>query len=239
MLIFSLVQLPVHLRHPRLAISATQPAKSRAVQHLAFRPPCQTRIGELRRRIHDVVFLADGCAGHPQLFSPPSASRSRRPWCAVSRGIRRRPSARASPITCCCQSALSLRCSLCRVGHKILNHALRHKEQRQDKADWQQQVIGDARQVHPEVADGLRRMPRDTAHQGRRDRDADGGGKKVVDGQRNHLREIRHRGFAAVALPIRVRGEADGGVKGQMLRQRAELLRVEWQISWAVLGWRR
>ncbi len=75
----------------------------------------------------------------------------------------------------------------------------------------------------------VRRVPRDAAHERAGDGDADGGGEKVVDGQRDHLREIRHRGFAAVALPVGVGGEADGGVERQMLRQRAELLRIERQ----------
>ena len=99
-----------------------------------------------------------------------------------------------------------------------------------DDADRQQQIIGDARQIHPEIADGLRRVPRDAAHERGGDGDADGGGKKVVDGQRHHLREIGHRGFAAVALPVGVGGEADGGVEREMLRQRAEFLRIQRQI---------
>ena len=75
----------------------------------------------------------------------------------------------------------------------------------------------------------VRRVPRDAAHQRAGDGDADGGGKKVLDGQRDHLREIRHRGFAAVTLPVGVGGEADGGVERKMLRQRAEFLRIERQ----------
>ena len=116
-----------------------------------------------------------------------------------------------------------------RVRFEILNHALRHEKQREHEADRQQQIISDARHVHPEVADGRGRVPRDAAHERRRDRHADGGGKKVVDRQRDHLREIRHRGFAAVALPVGVRREADGGVERQMRRQRAEILRIERQ----------
>ena len=61
-------------------------------------------------------------------------------------------------------------------------------------------------------------MPRDAAHQRRGDGDAHRGGGEVVDRQRHHLREIGHRGFAAVALPVGVGGEADGGVERQVRR---------------------
>ncbi len=117
-----------------------------------------------------------------------------------------------------------------RVRLEILNHALRDEEQREHKADRQQQIISDARQIHPEVADGRGRMPCYAAHQRGGDGDTGGGGKKVVDGQRDHLREIRHRRFAAVALPVGVRRETDGGVKREMFGQRAEMLRIERQV---------
>ena len=45
----------------------------------------------------------------------------------------------------------------------------------------------------------------------------------------DHLREIGHGGFAAVALPVGVGGEAHGGVERQVRAQRAEALRIERQ----------
>ena len=82
-----------------------------------------------------------------------------------------------------------LRFNECRrcVGLEILNHALRDKKQRKHEADRQKQIINDARQIHPEVADGRGRVPRDAAHERCRNGNADGGGEKVVDGQRDHL----------------------------------------------------
>ena len=41
------------------------------------------------------------------------------------------------------------------VRLEILNHALRDEKQRIHDANWQQQIISDAREVHPEVADGF------------------------------------------------------------------------------------
>ena len=114
-----------------------------------------------------------------------------------------------------------------RVRLEVLNHALRHEEDREYEADGQQQVVGDAHEVHPEVAERLRRMPREGAHERRRDADADGAGGEVVDGQRDHLREIRHRGFARVALPVGVGGEADGGVEREVRTERAKSLWIE------------
>ena len=115
------------------------------------------------------------------------------------------------------------------VGLEILNHALRHQHDRKHQADRQQQIISDAHQVHPEIAEQLGRMPRDAAHQRRGDGDAGGRRAEVVNHQRDHLREIGHGGFAAVALPVGVRREADGGVERQIRRQRAKALRIERQ----------
>ncbi len=67
-------ELPVHLRHSAAAgYSAAQSAKTRravAASRVQHRRQLhhEHELAELRRRIHDVVFLADGRAGHPQLF---------------------------------------------------------------------------------------------------------------------------------------------------------------------------
>ncbi len=72
-------------------------------------------------------------------------------------------------------------------------------------------------------------MPRDAAHERRGNRNAGGGGGEVMDGQRDHLREIGHGGFTAVALPVGVGGETDGGVEREMRGERAKPLRIERQ----------
>ena len=71
-----------------------------------------------------------------------------------------------------------------RVRLEILDHALRHEEHGEHEADRQQQVICDAHEVHPEVAEGLGRVPCHAAHERRGEADADGGGDEVVNRQR-------------------------------------------------------
>ena len=102
------------------------------------------------------------------------------------------------------------------VGAEVLDHSLRDQHDREDHANGQQQVIGGPHQVHPEVAERPGRMPRDAPHQRRREGDARGGRDEVMDHQRHHLGEIGHGGFAGVALPVGVGGEARGGVEGQV-----------------------
>ena len=59
-----------------------------------------------------------------------------------------------------------------RIGMQILNHALRAKNQCRNDRDRQQDVQGRPRHVDPEVADGLDRLARESAHQRNRDRRA-------------------------------------------------------------------
>ena len=110
-----------------------------------------------------------------------------------------------------------------------MNHALRHEEDREDHADGEQQVIVDAHQVHPEVADGFDRVPRNAANQRRGDGDAGGGGNEVVKGQPDHLREIGHHGFAHITLPVGVGREAHGRVEREIRSQRSEPLGIQRQ----------
>jgi hypothetical protein len=58
-----------------------------------------------------------------------------------------------------------------------------------------------------------------------------GGRHEVLDGQAQHLGEIAHRRLAAVALPVGVRREADGGVERRVGRHRAEPLGVQRQAA--------
>ncbi len=113
------------------------------------------------------------------------------------------------------------------VGLEVLDHTLRDQEQRGDQAKGQQQVVGEAHEIDPEIAHRFRRMPGDAAHERRRDGDADRRGKEIMAGQRDHLREIRHGRLAAVALPVGVGGEAGRGVEGEVVGQTREFLRVE------------
>ena len=89
-----------------------------------------------------------------------------------------------------------------RVGLEVLNHALRHEEDREDQANAKQQVVNDAHEVHPEIAERSGRMSRDAPHQRRCQSNADGCGGEILDDQPDHLREIRHGAFAAIVLPV-------------------------------------
>src|SRR6266850_234412 len=57
--------------------------------------------------------------------------------------------------------------------------------------------------------------------------DADSGGGEIVIGQTRHLREIAHRGFTDVSLPVCIRGERCCGAKRQCGVHVWKFLRVE------------
>ena len=115
------------------------------------------------------------------------------------------------------------------VGFEILNHALRHQKQREHQAHGDEQVVGDADEVGPKTAEGPGILARDAAHEGGGDADAGGSGGEIVDGQPDHLGEIRQGRFTAVALPVGVGREARGGVERERRREPGEILRVERQ----------
>jgi hypothetical protein len=50
-----------------------------------------------------------------------------------------------------------------------------------------------------------------------------------VECESRHLREVAHRDFARVVLPVSVCGEADGRVERQIGRDGVEPLWIEWQ----------
>ena len=115
------------------------------------------------------------------------------------------------------------------IGAERLRHALPDQEQRVDDADRQQHIERAAGQIDPEIADGARRRAREAADQRHGDRDAGRGREEVLVRQAQHLREIGHRAFAAVVLPVGVGDEADRGVEGEVRRNRGLPCRVERQ----------
>ena len=60
----------------------------------------------------------------------------------------------------------------------------------------------DAHQIDPEVAHRAGLVPRDAAHQRRRDGDAERRRPEVMAGQTDHLREVTHRVLAGVACQL-------------------------------------
>ena len=115
---------------------------------------------------------------------------------------------------------------------EVLDHTLLHEQQRQQQRRRQQHVQRAAREIDPEVAQPTTRLftaPRDAAHQGNRNAETNRGRHEVVERQLCHLREVRHRRLAAVALPVRVGGERHRCLERLASRQRREFLRVERQ----------
>ena len=105
------------------------------------------------------------------------------------------------------------------IGAERLRHALPDQEQRDDDADRQQDVERAAGDIDPEIADrSWTECARKTADQRNREHDAGRRRQEVLMRQAEHLREIGHRAFAAVVLPVGVGDEADGGVEGEIRR---------------------
>ena len=115
------------------------------------------------------------------------------------------------------------------VGVEVLDHALADQEHGEDQRDRQQHVERDAGQIDPGVADGLGRVAGETADQGDDDDDAGGGGEEVLHRQAQHLGQVAHGRFAAIALPVGVGDEADGGVEGRIRADVGHRLRIERQ----------
>ena len=115
------------------------------------------------------------------------------------------------------------------VRFQVLHDPLRNQRQSVNNAHWQQQPQRRPRHVHPKVANRFFFPPSNAAHERNGQRNAHGCRNKIVICEPRHLGEIAHRGFARVILPICIRGERGGGVEGQVLRNRAKLLRIQRQ----------
>ena len=112
---------------------------------------------------------------------------------------------------------------------EVLDHPLGDQEDRVEKAYGEQQVQRHPHKIHQEVAHRFDGMPGDPPHERRGHGDSGGGGGEIVDGEGDHLGEVRHRRLPAVALPVRVRRETDRRVEGEVLAHGTEALRVERQ----------
>ena len=101
------------------------------------------------------------------------------------------------------------------VGLERLHHALRNQQQGHNDRQRQQDIERAADQVDPEVADRGAGASHEAADQRHQHGHAGGGRDEILHRQAEHLRQVAQRGLAAVALPVGVRGEADGRVDGQ------------------------
>ena len=116
-----------------------------------------------------------------------------------------------------------------RVGAEGLDDALRDEDEREHERERQQDVERRPREIDPEVADRLGGAPREPADEGGQRRHPGGGRDEVLHGEPQHLGQVAHGRLAAVALPVRVGAEADGGVERRIGRHGTESLRVQGQ----------
>jgi hypothetical protein len=115
------------------------------------------------------------------------------------------------------------------VGLERLHDTLRDEDQCQDEGQGQQDVEGRPRQINPEVTDRRRRAPAEPPDEGHQRRHPGRRRGEVLHGEAQHLGEIAHGALAAVALPVRVGGEAHRGVERRVRRHRRQPLRIERQ----------
>ncbi len=116
-----------------------------------------------------------------------------------------------------------------RVLVERLRHALAHQHERQDDRQRQQDVDRRADEIGPEVADAARFLAGEAADQRDEHRHSGGRRDEVLHGEPEHLREVAHRRFAAVTLPVGVRGEARRGVERGIRTDGGHRLRIERQ----------
>ncbi len=114
-----------------------------------------------------------------------------------------------------------------RVGLEVLHDTLRNENQRDDEADRQQNPQERARKIDPEISNCLHFAACDSANDRNRECDSDRSGREVVVREPSHLREIAHRRFRHVGLPVRVCGERCRGAPCEIGRDVGELLRIE------------
>ena len=116
-----------------------------------------------------------------------------------------------------------------RMAFERLHDALRYEDDREHDRQRDEHVERAPREVHPEAAEVARGLAREATNQ----RDEDGHARRrrheVLHGQREHLRQVAHRRLAAVALPVRIGGEAHGRVERDLGCHRSERVRVEWE----------
>ena len=119
------------------------------------------------------------------------------------------------------------------IRTEILNHALRYEDERNTIESGIRHVERRAGEVDPEVADGLRRAARESAHKRNGGGDAGRRGSEVMNGEPHHLREVTDGRLGRVGLPVGIGREADGGIECQVRADQfsTEALRIERQPS--------
>ena len=98
-------------------------------------------------------------------------------------------------------------------GAPGLNASFADQNERKDEGNGEEEPKIDANHVNPEVAEILCFRARKAANHNEGDGNARTRGNKVLHRKADRLRERGKRSFAAVALPVRVRDEGDGGIE--------------------------
>ena len=125
------------------------------------------------------------------------------------------------------------------IGPKVCTTPCETSTQRQHQRQRQQDVERAAGQIHPEVADGPGGVARKPARQRDQHRHAGGRRDEVLDRQAEHLGQVAQRGLAAVALPVGVGGEADGGVEGESAETAPKPCGLSGRKPWSLAAGRR
>ena len=89
-------------------------------------------------------------------------------------------------------------------GVEVLDGAAGDQKDRADERDRQKDAEVTAHEVNPEVTELIRAVAGNTADDHDSHADSDGGRNEVLERHAQHLREMGHRRFTAVRLPVRV-----------------------------------
>ena len=110
-----------------------------------------------------------------------------------------------------------------------LDDTLRHQRHREHDRQRQEHMHDAANEIDPEIADCPGGRAGEPADQRYQDGHPHRRRHEVLHRESQHLRAVAHRRLAAVALPVRVRHETDGGVERRIDRYRRQTRGIERQ----------
>ena len=117
----------------------------------------------------------------------------------------------------------------CGIGAEGLGRSLLDQDQGEDEAHGEDDIEGAPGQIYPEVTQLVGFPAGNSPDEGDHDGQPRGRAHEILHRQARHLGQVAHGGLAAVELPVGVGDEADGGVEGQVGRNRALARRVQGQ----------
>jgi hypothetical protein len=115
------------------------------------------------------------------------------------------------------------------VRAKILRDALPRQRHAARDGERQQNVETGAREIDPAVAQAVGLLANEGTDERDRGGESNRGRDEVGPREGRHLREVAHRAFARVGLPVGRRQERDRRVPGDEASHGAEVLRIERQ----------